>query len=242
MSREYIYDAIILKKTPFGEADEIVTAYSKQAGKLKFLSKASKLSRSKLGQALQGLFLLNVRLTGGSGRGLPKIISAEIKKTFSVLRENLDTTTAAIYANELVTKFSPDGEQNADLFILLENMLENLNQPLSEHQVQIMLAKFKIDFLFLLGLGIKSEPRLELLDKVAFSNHLGGFGKAGISLDERIIDTSVFKQFLALKAYEETKSKDNFIFERLLELQVLLTDFLEYNLERRIHSEKLISF
>ncbi len=60
MPRENTYLSIILKKQAFKEADELITVYTKEAGKLRVLAKSIKSPKSKLQHGLQVLFLVKI--------------------------------------------------------------------------------------------------------------------------------------------------------------------------------------
>jgi DNA repair protein RecO (recombination protein O) len=81
MSRENTYAALVLKKQPLNEADELITVFTKEIGKLRVLAKSVKFAKSKLQYSLQSLFLVNLTVTGG---GLPKIIGVEVVNLFFV--------------------------------------------------------------------------------------------------------------------------------------------------------------
>src|SRR5579863_8757092 len=97
--RESHYTAIILKKQPYKEGDEIITLFTKEGDKIRALAKGVKKPLSKLQQKLQSLFLVNVTLAGGD---MPKIIRVEPVKVFAGMRESLAASKLAFYALELV--------------------------------------------------------------------------------------------------------------------------------------------
>jgi DNA repair protein RecO (recombination protein O) len=229
MSSELKYTAIILKKQPFNEGDEIITFYTKENGKVRGLAKSSK---SKLQQKLQTLFLVQIILAGGK---LPKIISVEAVEVFLLLRENLTAMKIAFYAIEVVLKSSADEEKNELLFNLLYNLLSFLNINSDEAVLELGLAKFKIDALEALGLGIQ---KIEALgnQNLFFSPIRGGFFK------DRTADAISVKQS-AVELFEQLQenSFDNLssikMAEDLSALQELLSNFIGYQLERKLKSE-----
>ncbi len=257
MSRDKQYKAIVLKRTPYAEADEIVTFYTQEAGKVRALAKSSKFSKSKLQYGLQSLFLVNVTLAGS---GLPKIIGVEIQESFSKLRESFEATKISFFAVELVLKFSPDEQKNEKLFELLVSFLKFLNES-KDNILSLGLAKFKIEFLGSLGLGISFTPtpkskfvlhekrQVGLLkqgeekkDLVwGFSNSRGGFLTNDQAVDYQPVGLESWKLFLDLSktsffelgimSYQSTA---------LYELQEVLSGFLTYQLERDIKSERFL--
>ncbi len=210
MSREANYQAIILKKQPFGEADEIITFFTREAGKVRGLAKSVKLAKSKLQNSLQALFLVNLSLAGSGF--LPKIISAEPKKTFSRLRRDLSLVKRAFYASEVVLKFTPDGQKNGKLFDLLLNFLDHLEN--NGRNLEFALAKFKAGFLSAAGFGVSFHQDLK--------NQQQKLKQCGV---------------LESRAFSELEGSG---LGDIGPLQKFLSDFIVYHLEREVKSESFL--
>lgn len=237
MSHENKYTAIVLKKQPLNEADEIITFFTREQGKIRCLAKAVKMAKSKLQQRLQTLFLVN--LTVASGR-LPKIIGAEPVKVFANLRENLPALKRGFYALELVLKFTADEHQNERLFNSLADFLGFLDAGQTEEILSLGLAKFKMEVLESVGLGVRMPKIYEPKDKIFFSADRGGFSQTK-SGDALPLLGGTYKMFLALKngAFKNLDSVENAAQNG--ELQNLLSQFIEYHLERNLKSEKYLT-
>jgi len=234
MSRETKCRAIILKKHPFNEGDEIITFYTLELGKVRCLAKSVKQPKSKLQQKLQSLFLVDLSFTHGK---LPKIVSVEPIKVFSQMRENLESLKRAFYAQELVLKFTPDGQKNEPLFFLLENFLEFLDSKNSGSVLDLALAKFKLEILRVSGLGVKDSAGEN--KPIFFSALRGGFSRQP-SADNLKVAPEVYGLFLELKdlGFTNLAKVKNTAGEK--DLQNLLSQFIEYQLERKIKSEKYL--
>lgn len=187
MSREQKLTAFILKKQAFAEADEIITFFSLEQGKVRGLAKSVKLAKSKLQSKLQSLFLVNVSLSGKSS--LPKVTSVETIEVYSNLQSNLETIKLAIYGSELLLKFTGDEEINEPLFRAFKSFLEQLNVA-DPQLLDNLLVKFKLEVLDSCGLSIRSK------------------------LDPNIKSAK--------------------------ELNRILSEFIEFQLERKIKSEKFL--
>lgn len=211
MPREQTYTAIILKKQPFGEADEIITFFTSESGKLRGLAKSVKLPKSKLQNCLQSLFLVDLTLSGKSQ--LPQIIGAEPKKTFFRLRQDLESLKRAFYAAELVLKFTPDAQSNEGIFLLLENFLEFLDTYPDFKDAA--LAKLKASFLRLEGFSIVDHGDLSGRPEL-------------LKLCQRLEETG----FGSL----QTRT-----WSGLGPLQDFLSEFIVFNLERQLKSEKFLN-
>lgn len=168
MSREKDYSAIVLKKLPFGEADEIVTFYTREAGKVRGKAAAAKLPSSRLGPALQAFFLINLRLAGSN---LYKIIGAQLVKAFRPVQENPRLSALAFVAAEIVLRGTPDEQKNEELFELFTEFLDFLSRESHNHEkAELGLVKFKINALEALGLGLSEPPILAAIKQCDFSD------------------------------------------------------------------------
>lgn len=236
MNRETKLIAIILKKQPFKEGDEIITFFTKEQGKVRAIAKSIKFSKSKLQQRLQNLFLVNLILSTG---GLPKIISVEPIEAFLRMRESLDTVKVAYYATELILKFTPDGQKNEKLFNLFLNFLRFLDSENTEKSLAFGLARFKMDILTASGLNISTVAFANGNKTVYFSPSQGGFVYTKPP-DAIMVSRKACQDYLNLMTDNFTERKnfeDNIISN---ELQSLLSFFIEYQLERKIKSEKYL--
>lgn len=210
MSREANYTAIILKKQPFNEADEIITFFSRQTGKIRGLAKSVKLPKARLQNALQSLFAVEVTLVNRGN--LPQIIAAEPQKTFARLRHQLDLLKLGLYAVELVLRFTPDGQKNEPLFDLLYDFLNYLDTD--GRQQEVSLAKFKAQFLVTVGLSASAHEDLGTeSDRLKLCQTL-----ENISFTELNYTT----------------------WPDIAPLQRFLSDFIVYHLDREVKSERFL--
>src|SRR5690242_8357999 len=122
MPRENQYQAIILKASAFAEADELITIFTKEAGKIRALAKATKKSESKLRYGLQPASVSTITLS--TSTTLPKIIRATPSQTFSSVL--LDEARAACWfvIAELSIRGTADEQKNETLFNSIETFLE----------------------------------------------------------------------------------------------------------------------
>jgi DNA repair protein RecO (recombination protein O) len=119
--RERVYrtEAIVLRRTDFGEADRLLTAFTPGRGKLKLIAKgARKPSSRKSGHVelfSHSQFLVAV------GRDLDIVTQAETLEPYLPLREDLLRTTYAYYVAELADAFTAERDENRLLFDLLKD-------------------------------------------------------------------------------------------------------------------------
>lgn len=153
------FTGIILKKHNYKEADQIVTVWTKELGKVRFLAKSCRKAESKLNFALQDLGVIEFEVTG---RHLPVLISARLIKNYKSIKTDLNKTALAFYASELMLKITADEHPNAVVYEALELYLTNLNKSSKSRTIRysgkeeyILLSSFCLELLDCLG--FKSE-------------------------------------------------------------------------------------
>lgn len=110
-------DAIVLKQNKFGEADTMITLFSKKLGKIQAVAKGARRPRGKYSIGTQpfsyGEFILF------KGRDLYQISQVDIKHSFYKLREDVMKLTFASYILELTESIITEGQTNNRLFDML---------------------------------------------------------------------------------------------------------------------------
>jgi DNA repair protein RecO (recombination protein O) len=127
MANERLYrtDAIILRRSDFGEADRLLTVLTPERGKLRLLAKGVRKTTSRKAGHVE-LFMLTDMLVA-QGRTWDIISQAEIVEPYRDLREDLEKTSHAYYLAELVDRFTEEHDANAPLFQLLTLTLAHLS-------------------------------------------------------------------------------------------------------------------
>jgi DNA repair protein RecO (recombination protein O) len=128
VNRERLYrtEAIILKRTDFGEADRLLTLYTPYLGKIRAIAKGVRKPTSRKSGHVE--LLTHSRLLVARGRGLDIVTQAETIHSFKPLREDLLRTTYGYYAVELLDRFVGEGVENRPLFDLLVATLSRLGE------------------------------------------------------------------------------------------------------------------
>ncbi|MFC1958857.1 DNA repair protein RecO [Chloroflexota bacterium] len=124
--RNYQTEAIIIKKTKLGEADSILALYTPHLGKIQGFAKSLRKPKSKMGGHLE--LLTHSLVSLARGRNLDTITGSQTVSSFLPLKSNLELTSHALYAIELVDQFTADHIENYPLFQLLLETLERLCQ------------------------------------------------------------------------------------------------------------------
>jgi DNA repair protein RecO (recombination protein O) len=119
--------AIILKSRKWGEADRIVTFYTKHLGKIRGVARGARRLKSRFGAALEPFTLCHLNLFEKPGDSLFRISHVDLVTSFQLLREDLTLMASAARMVNVVTA-TPDGDPDVELFDTLEQGLASLSQ------------------------------------------------------------------------------------------------------------------
>ena len=153
----YKTEGVILKRLNYGEADRILTIYTKYLGKIRAMAKGVRKITSRKGGNVE-LFNHCV-LFLAEGKNLDIVTEAQVVNSFSRVSADLEKTAAAFYIVELVDQLTPDGQVNRQVFDLLVNALETLRltinrsegSPTRSDNQQLTISNFEVELLRLLG-------------------------------------------------------------------------------------------
>lgn len=144
--RVYKSPAIVLRQRKLGDVDKIVTLYSANYGKLDAVAKGVRRVTSRLAGHVEPLNHGSYMLA--HGRSLDIITQAQTIETFQPLRDDLDRLSRALYAAELVDRFTEERSENFDLYRLLLDTLRRLAQ---RDDLDLALRFFEMSLLSLMG-------------------------------------------------------------------------------------------
>jgi DNA repair protein RecO (recombination protein O) len=132
--RSYSIEAIVLKRSDFGEADRILTLFTPTRGKIHAIAKGTRRPISKKAGHLE---LLNRgQLQMALGRNLDIVTQAEGRENFLQLRSELWHMTCGFYLAELVDRFVEDSTPHLDIYALLLEALRYLDADANALQQQ----------------------------------------------------------------------------------------------------------
>ncbi len=127
--RLYRAEAIVLKRSDFGEADRLLTLYTPDHGKLRAVAKGARKPSSRKSGHVE-LFTHSMLLVA-KGRHLDIVTQADTLDAFLPLRANLERLGYAYYLAELIDQFTGEGIENRPLFDLLLHALRWLGEDAS---------------------------------------------------------------------------------------------------------------
>ena len=118
-------DAVVLRHYDWGEADRLLTLYTRELGKVRAIAKGARKMTSRKAGHIEPF--THVKLQLAKGRDLFIVTQAETVDSYQPLREDLTKIGYAAYVIELLDRFVPDEEIAVpSLFRLLTETLSRL--------------------------------------------------------------------------------------------------------------------
>ena len=268
--RLYRVEAIVLKRSDFGEADRLLTLYTPDLGKIRAIAKGARKPSSRKSGHVE-LFTHSALLLA-KGRNLDIVTQADTLDAFLPLRENLERLGFAYYLAELVDQFAEEGDpsaraeryaapgddgavENQPLFDLLLHSLQWLGEDATEPAV---LARF-FELHLLLYVGYRPQlfkcvncgKVLEPVDNY-FSADAGGVidPNCVATQRERIYEHARDVQPISLTAlkvlrYLQTREWESVRALRLsaethAEVETLMQRYIAHHLERNLKSVEFL--
>lgn len=242
-NRERLYrtDALILRRSNFGEADRLLTVMTPEYGKLRLLAKGVRKTTSRKAGHVE-LFMLTNMLVA-RGRTFDIVSQAEIVEAYRALREDLDKTSHAYYLAELVDRFLEEHDPNVPLFELLALSLARLGHV---DDPFVALRYFELHLLSLTGYQpqlhfcVVCQEALEPVDNNYFHLPDGGAlcpAHGQTRPTAQILPLAVLKvlRYLQTEPWENVAGLQlNPTTRRHVEL--LLLEYITFVLERRLKS------
>ncbi|MFQ6026521.1 MAG: DNA repair protein RecO [Dehalococcoidia bacterium] len=242
--RTYRTEALTLKKVPLGEADLMVTLYTRESGKVRAVAKGARRSTSKLVGHLEPLTL--TRLSLARGRNLDIITQAQIIENFTLLKSDLTGVTKGLYVAELVEGFGSEAHSNESLYQLTLDTLEVLGQ---DPAAELPLLFFQLHLLDASGLRPEldrcAECRTPLEpEQHRFSPNGGGtfcLGCTPADASLRPLSLRALKVLRLLRRSHVANLPHLPMDPPLLqELQSILTNTVQYWLDKEIRSNSFL--
>ncbi len=132
--RTYIDEGIILARRSLGEADRILSVYSKNHGRISLIAKGIRRLSSKKRGHLEVFGHIKFQATDQKSIGI--ITEVETINNFENIKKDLKKVALAYYFAEVIGKITHEHEKNNEIFSLLLNYLEKLKEAKNLKQLR----------------------------------------------------------------------------------------------------------
>jgi DNA repair protein RecO (recombination protein O) len=233
--------AIVLRHADWGEADRLVTLYTREQGKMRAVAKGARKITSRKAGHLEPF--THVKLQLARGRSLFIVTQADTIDAYIPLRETLVMTGTASYVVELLDRFVYEDEgPNPTLFRLLAETLKRLSDQEDPWLAVRYYEMRLLDFLGFrpqlfecanCGREIKAEDQF-------FSFSTGGVicprcGRGLPNLTSISLDALKYLRHFQRSSYAESKRAQP-TSDVQAEVETLMQGYFTYLLERELNS------
>ena len=147
-------EAIVLKSISYGETSLIVSAFSRELGRISLLARGARRPKSKFGSTLQTMSHIQAVVYKKEGRQILPVNEASHAKVRRNLSRDLDKIIVGMRVVELVRGLTQEQDPNTELFDLMIDLLDNLDAE--NDRVFNLLLYFQMRLAALLGI----EPQI----------------------------------------------------------------------------------
>ncbi|MBL8038306.1 MAG: DNA repair protein RecO [Nitrospira sp.] len=120
--------AIVLRSRKWGDADRIVTFYTRERGKIRGAARGARRLKSRFGAALEPFSLCRLNLYERTGDSLFRISQVDLVRSSQKLLESLSLIDSAARMVNVMAAITPDGDPDPLLFDTLEQGLASLQE------------------------------------------------------------------------------------------------------------------
>ena len=253
--RERVYqtEAIVLRRTDWGEADRLLTVFTPKRGKLRLVAKGARKPSSRKSGHVE--LFSHTQLLVAVGREVDIVTQADTVEAFIGLRRDLLRTTYAYYVAEMAEAFTGEQDENEAVFWLLRATLVELSTLLGDAEkttetelanvLSLLARHYELRLLSLVGYqpqlfscavcGQPLEPQVNYMSAAEGGVVCPACGHDRVGTLELSVNALKILRFLQSREWETC---------RLLslspagrdEVERVMSDYITYHLERKVRS------
>jgi DNA repair protein RecO (recombination protein O) len=144
--RTYSDEGIVLARRNFGEADRVLSIYSKNHGRISAIAKGIRRTTSKKRGHLEVFSYISFQITDGKSVGI--LTEVDTLNSFELIRKDLKKVSLAYFFCEVIGKITHEHERNDGIFELILKYLEKLQL---EEKLKSLRMSFILELLTITG-------------------------------------------------------------------------------------------
>lgn len=153
--RAFKTEGIVIKRKNYGEADRILTVFTKNRGKISVMAKGVRKISSRRSSHIE---LLNLSIFNCHDSKMPILTEVETLNHYSGLKSDLTKAGYAFYVCELVDGLLAEHQENRAVFHLLQQIFYDLEiDPNPRRRIK----RFEEELIILLGFWPREQMFLE---------------------------------------------------------------------------------
>lgn len=150
--RSYKTTGVVIRRKNVGEADRLLTVFTKHHGKITIQAKGVRKISSRRSGHIELLNLVSVSLY--KGRSMSTLTEVETIDNFSSIKDNLKNVGFAYHVCELVDSLCAENQENSQVFSLLCDVLSKLE---SRDDHVALISAFERQLLSALGFSHRTH-------------------------------------------------------------------------------------
>jgi DNA repair protein RecO (recombination protein O) len=243
--RSFRASAVVLRHSDWGEADRLLTLYTREKGKLRAIAKGARKVTSRKAGHIEPFTHVTLQLA--KGRDIFIVTQAETINLCPGLREDLVKTGYAAYIVELLDRFTyEEGSSNLALFRLLVESIERV-----EKEADAWLAVRYYEMRLLDHLGFRPQlfecancENEILAEEQYFSFSAGGVicprcGQGLPNLGRISVDALKYLRHFQRSSYRDaSRARANLDIQK--ETEIIMQGYFTYLLERGLNTPGFI--
>ncbi len=242
--RVYKTPAIVLRNRKLGDADKILTLYTANLGKIDAVVKGVRKTKSRMAGHVEPLTHATFMLA--KGKSIDIVTQVETTESFAALRDDLERMSRAIYASELLDKFT---DPHAEHFGLYRLLLDTLRRIGSRDDVDTPVRYYEMTLLLEMGYTPELDVCVSCREKLNPGTNYWSAGAGGAVGPEcrrdeaavRPISSNAIKLLrLLLHGRFSDVARVNVDPELGVELERALGEYVRWVLERDVRSAAFI--
>ena len=159
-------DAFITKGFRYGDSSKIVTVFTRDYGKFNVIAKSSRNTKSRFSGVFENINHVSLILNKKDNRDLQFVSKADCKNSFPKIKADLDRIFIAFRMLELINNSLHDYDENPELFDLLLNSVESLENAGKNFPNYLLFFQLNLSRL----LGFKPDFRQKEDDEIGGQN------------------------------------------------------------------------
>ena len=243
--RSFRVDAVVLRHSNYGEADRLLTLYTRQLGKLRVIAKgARKIASRKAGHIEP---FTHVKMQLAKGRDMFLLTQADTVDAYLPLREDLILTSQASYVMELLDRFTYENDtENASTFRLLTDTLARLA---SKADAWLVIRYYEMRLLDYMGFRPQLFECANCGNEIKAEDQFFSFSAGGVicprcghglpNVRNISVDMLKYLRHFQRSSYAEA-SRARPSLEVQQEAEVLMQGYFTYLLERELNTPRFL--
>ncbi len=165
-------EAFVLKSRKYRESSKLIALYTHDFGRCNAIAKGARRAKNKFGSALDPLSFSSISLYHHPRRDLHTLTQAELAIPLRTIADSFERLTVGFSIAEAIYTSQLDEDCNPDLYSLLKQSMQALNNPAVDEQT--LLFYFQIRLAGLLGFGLQPMQYADS-DRKALATDAAGF-------------------------------------------------------------------